>query len=85
MDQHLRVPIFSPIKFLVRFWCLVDTYFVRDNKGGFGAAGDDHVAQVSVVLLYVALACADCESLTLSLAYLFPLTVLTFSASVRWK
>jgi hypothetical protein len=73
MDQNLRVPIFSPIKFLIRFWCLIDTYFVRDDKGRFGATGDDHVAQVSVVLLYIALACADCESLTLSLAYCFQL------------
>jgi len=71
MDQDLRVPILPPVKLLIRFWCLVNTDLVRDNKGGFSAARDDHVAQVSVVLLYIALACADCESLILSLAYFF--------------
>ena len=85
MDQNLRVPILPPVKLLIRFWCLVNTDLVRDDKRGFGAAGDDHVAQVSIVLLYIALACADCESLTLSLAYLFPLPVPTFSASIPWK
>jgi hypothetical protein len=85
MDQNLRVPILPPVKLLIRLWCLVNTDLVRDDKGRFGAAGDDHVAQISVVLLYIALACADCESLSPSLAYLFPLSVLTFSASIRWK
>jgi hypothetical protein len=73
MDQNLRVPILPPVKLLIRFWCLVNTDLVRDDKGRLGTAGDDHVTQVSIVLLYVALACTDCESLVLSLAYFFPL------------
>jgi hypothetical protein len=40
---------------------------VRDDEGRLGATGDDHVAQVAVVLLDVALACAYCQALFLLL------------------
>jgi hypothetical protein len=65
MNQNLSIPILPAIKLLIRLRRFVNPDLVRDDKGGLGATGNDHVAQVAVVLLDVALACADCQTLSI--------------------
>jgi hypothetical protein len=63
MNQNLSIPILPPIKLYISLRRLLNADLVRDDEGGFGAPGDDHVAQVAIVLLDVALACAYCQAL----------------------
>jgi hypothetical protein len=63
MNQNFSIPILPPIKLYIRLRRLLNADLVRDNEGGLGSPGDDHVAQVTVVLLDVALTCAYCQAL----------------------
>jgi hypothetical protein len=67
VNQNFGVPILPPIKLNIRLRGLLNADLVRDDEGRLGATGDDHVAQVAVVLLDVALACAYCQALFLLL------------------
>jgi hypothetical protein len=56
MDQNLRIPILPPIKLRVRLRRFLDPNLVADDEGRLCAPRDDHVSQVAVVGLDVALA-----------------------------
>lgn len=63
MDQDLRVAFDSPIEFVIRFWGLVESAFVRHDKRWLGAAADNQVTQVAIVCLDVALASTKRQTL----------------------
>jgi len=66
MNQHFSVTILPTIEFHVGFGCLVDTDLVGDHKAWLCDPGNDHVAEISVVHLDVALASANRKSLSKS-------------------
>lgn len=63
MDQNLRITLDALIKLLVRSRRFINPDLMRDDKGRVGAAGDDHIAEVAVISLDVALACSESEAL----------------------
>ena len=63
MNQHLGVPINPLVKLLIRDLRVLDPDLVTHDEGRLRRAGDDEVAQVAVVLLYVALARGEGEAL----------------------
>lgn len=67
MYQDLRVAFNSLVKLLISLGSLINADLVRDNEAWVCPARDDHVAQVSIVSLNVALTGANCETLTMSL------------------
>ena len=68
MNQHLRVALNTLVELLVCPRRLIDLNLVGDDKRRVSTAGDDHVAQVAIVLLDVALPRSKCETLSVSLA-----------------
>jgi hypothetical protein len=68
VEQHLGVAIDSLVELVVSINSLVNVDFVRNDKGRLGTAGDDEVAELTVVGLDVALASAEEESLFEELA-----------------
>ncbi len=56
MDEHLGIAVDAPVEFLVRDGSVVDGDVVADDEAWGGAAGEDEVAEVAVVVLDVALA-----------------------------
>jgi hypothetical protein len=85
MDQNLSVSILPTIKLLIRLWRLFNPDLVGDDEGRLGASRDDHVAEIAVVLLDVALACAYgqalCLALDVFLIFSFPFSLLFDSPS----
>lgn len=59
MNQDFRISFHPLIEFLVRSGGLIDTNLVTDNKTGICFAGDDHITEIAIVLLDVALPCAE--------------------------
>ena len=68
MQQHLGVAIDSLVKLLISIDSLVNVDFVRNNEGGLSTAGNDEVAELTVVGLDVALTCAEVQALLEELA-----------------
>lgn len=62
-NQNLSIPLNPLIKFPIRLRRLLNPDHMANHPAGIGAARDYKVAQVAVVVLYVALACAEGESL----------------------
>jgi hypothetical protein len=56
MYQDFSIPLDPLIELLIRDGGVLNTDLVADDEGGFGAPGDDQVAQVAVVVFDVALA-----------------------------
>lgn len=67
MYQNLRVAFNSLVKFLISRGSLINADLVRDNEAGVCSPRNDHIAQVSVVFLDVALAGANCKTLMIFL------------------
>lgn len=67
MYQNLRVAFNPLVKFLISRGSLINADLVRDNEAGICSPRDDHIAQVSVILLDVALAGAKCKTLMISI------------------
>ncbi|RII15378.1 hypothetical protein CUC08_Gglean003419 [Alternaria sp. MG1] len=65
MDQHLRIPLDPLIKLLVRRRRLVDVDLVRHNETRLGLARYNHVAQIPIVRLHIALPSTEVQSLRL--------------------
>lgn len=63
MDEHLGIPVDALIEFLVRDRGVGEGDVVADDEARVGAAGDDQVAQLPVVVLDVALAGGEGEAL----------------------
>jgi hypothetical protein len=63
VNQHLRVPLDSLVEFVICHLRLFDRDLVADDEAGLRLAGDDQVSEVSVVLLDVALAGCEFQSL----------------------
>lgn len=59
MYQDFRISFHPLIEFLVRSGRVVDPNLVADNKTWICFAGDDHIAKITIVLLNVALPCAE--------------------------
>ena len=66
MNQHFRIAFDTLIKLLVCLRRFVNTDLVRDHEGRVGAAGDDHIAEVAVILLDVALTRSKSEALRIT-------------------
>ena len=64
MDEHLSIALNALIKFLVCSRCIINTDLMRNNERRISTARDDHVAEVAVVFLDVALARAEREALS---------------------
>ncbi len=62
-NQNLGIPLNPLIKFPIRSRRLLNPNHMANHPAGVRFAGDYHVAQVAVVVLDVALACAEGESL----------------------
>ena len=60
MNKDLRIAILPAIELRIGLRRLIDGDLVADDEGGLGAAGDDHVAQVAVIGLHVALPGSYC-------------------------
>ena len=67
MYQNLRVAFNSLVKFLIRHGCLVNADLVRDNEAWVCSSRDNHIAQIPIVLLDVALTGANGKALELTL------------------
>ena len=63
MDQHLGIPLDPLIKLIICHFSVVDSNLVADHERRFRSAGDDQVSQVPVVLLDIALARCQRETL----------------------
>jgi hypothetical protein len=63
MYQNFGISILSSIKFPVSSWCLINRDVVRDDKRRLRFAGNNHISQISIVFLDVALTSADGQSL----------------------
>ncbi len=63
MDQHLGISLDPLIKLIICHFSIVDSNLVADHERWFRSARDDQVAQVPVVLLDIALACCQRETL----------------------
>lgn len=63
MYQNLCVPIDPLVKLLVRFRRAVNLNLMRHDEAGLCLARDDHIAQISIVSLDVALSRAQRQSL----------------------
>ena len=63
MNQDLGIALNSLVKFLVCGRRVIDVNIVRDDKARICLSRDNHVSQVSIVLLNIALACADSKTL----------------------
>jgi hypothetical protein len=66
MDQNLGVTILSSIELSISNRSFVDSNVMRNNERWLGFARDDHISQVTVVLLDIALAGANTQALTQS-------------------
>ena len=67
MYQDLCVAFNSLVKFLIRPGRLVNADLVRDNEAWVRSSRDNHIAQVPIVLLDVALTGANGKALELTL------------------
>lgn len=63
MNDNLSIPILPLIKLLISSFRIRKTNFMRDHKAGLGLARDNHVPQVPVIRLDVALPSAEGEAL----------------------
>lgn len=63
MNQHLCVPILPPVKLDIGIRRLLNANLMTDDETGLGAAGDDHVAEIAVVGLHIALTRPDGQAL----------------------
>jgi hypothetical protein len=63
MDQNLGIPILPAIKLRISLRRLINADLMTDDKRWFGPPRDNHIAQVAIVGLDVALARSDCEAL----------------------
>lgn len=64
MNQDLRVSVLSPIELRICFGCLVNTDFVRYDEGWFCDPRNDHIPEVAVVSLDIALTGSNCQTLS---------------------
>ena len=55
VNQDLHIAILPPIEFLVRFWRIINPHFMTYNKARFRSSRDDHIPQVAIVGLHIAL------------------------------
>ena len=55
MNQNFCITFDTLIELLICLRRIVNTDLVGDDKGRVGAAGDDHIAEVAVILLDIAL------------------------------
>ena len=67
MNQNLGITFRSFVKFLISLGCLVDRNLVRDNERRVRPARDNHIAQVSIVFLDIALSGPNGKTLEISL------------------
>lgn len=63
MDDDLGPAIFPFIELIVRVLRICQSNFVRDDETRLGLASNDHVAEVSVVCLDIALTSTDGKAL----------------------
>ena len=63
MDQDLGIALNPLVKLLVCRRSVINIDLVRDDEARICLSRDDHVSQVPVVFLDVALACADGKTL----------------------
>ena len=63
MNEDLGVSVYSLVKLLVCYLCIVNCNLMRDDERWFCSARNDEVSKVSVVLLDVALACCEAQTL----------------------
>lgn len=63
MDNHLGVAVLALVELVVGDFGVVEPDLMRNDKARLGLARDDHVAQVAVVRLDVALAGAESKAL----------------------
>ena len=68
MKQDLGVTINSLVELVVSIDSLVNVDFVGDDKRGLSTAGDDEVAELTIIGLDVALTCAEVQALLEELA-----------------
>lgn len=68
MNQHFGVAFYTLVELFICNLCLVNRNLVADHKGRLRFARDDQIAEVSVVLLDVALTGSQRESLSLSIS-----------------
>lgn len=66
MNQNLGITFHSFVKFLISLGSFVDRNLVRDNKRRVRAARNNHIAQVSIVFLDIALTGANGKTLEFS-------------------
>jgi len=62
-NQNLSIPLNPLIKFPIRSRRLLNANHMANHPAGVRFARDYEVPQVAVVVLYIALACAEGESL----------------------
>src|SRR5690349_2051264 len=59
LKYDFGVTLNALIKLVIGHSCVVERNVIRDDKAWFGSARNDHVAQVAIVALHVALPCAE--------------------------
>ena len=64
MDQNLCIALDALVKLLVCLRRFVNTDLMGDDKGRVSAAGDDHIAEVPVIFLDIALTRSESEALS---------------------
>ena len=63
MNNHFGVSILPLVEFLICSLGVIKPDLMRDNKARFGLTRNDHVSQVSVVCLDIALTGAERQAL----------------------
>jgi hypothetical protein len=63
MNQYLRLPILPTVKFRIGLGSIFNANLMTDNERRFRATGYDHVAEVAVIGLNIALTGSDCQAL----------------------
>ena len=63
MYEHLSITFYALIELVIRRLGIVDTDLMAHDEARLSVAGNDHVAQVSIVLLHVALARRETQPL----------------------
>jgi hypothetical protein len=63
--QYLGIPVHPLIELLVSLGSLVYTNLMRNDETGLRLSCDDQVSEITVVLLHIALASAECQTLSM--------------------
>ena len=59
MNDDLRVSIFPFVELLIGGLSISKCNLVRNHEAGLGLAGNDHIPEVSVISLHIALSSAE--------------------------